>query len=88
MDMIKNEKRRATYTVNVPIQFTFAADNDLDCEELFKVATQELFKRLENGYFDVLTEKLEVPNKITHYTREEIRARNEMYDKIFRGLVL
>lgn len=75
-------KRRATYTVEVPIRFTYSADNDLTCMELIENAQQELNRRLENGYFDVLTEKLNVVDKKTHYTREELQAQKERWDEI------
>ena len=83
---MNREKRLATFTVKVPIQFTFAGDNNLDCEELIEAATKELYRRLSNGYFDIVEKDLEITNKITHYTREEIKARDEMWDRILRGL--
>ena len=87
---MEKKKRMATFTVKVPIQFTFAGDNELDCEdeEFFKVATTELYKRLHNGYFDVLENELERTKKVTHYTREEIRERNRQWDEIFMGVII
>ena len=85
---MEKKKRMATFTVKVPIQFTFAGDNDLDREEVIEVATAELYKRLNNGYFDVLENELEVPKKVTHYTREEIRERNRQWDEIFMGVII
>ena len=85
---MEKKKRMATFTVKVPIQFTFAGDNELDCEDLIKVATTELYKRLHNGYFDVLEKELEIPKKVTHYTREEIRERNRQWDEIFMGVII
>ena len=80
------KKRLATYTVQVPLQFTFAGDNLLDCDELIAVAKQELEKRLVNGYFDVLDKDISITNKITHYTREEIRERNRQWQKFLMGI--
>ena len=75
------KKRLATYTVQVPLQFTFAGDNLLDCDELIEEAKNELKKRLVNGYFDVLDKHISITNKITHYTREEIRERNRQWQE-------
>lgn len=75
-------ERRATYTVEVPIRFTFSDSNDLDRDKLINQAQEELNRRLENGYFDVLTKKLDVVNKVTHYTREEIQAQNKRWEEI------
>ena len=79
-------KRRATYTVEVPIRFTYSADNDLSGLELHKSAQDELKNRLVNGYFDVITKDLEVVDKVTHYTREEIREQNRMWDEILANI--
>ena len=78
-------ERKATYTVEVPIRFTFADKNMLSGDDLFKAAIAECHKRLESGYFDVLTQELHVRNKVTHYTREEIRERNRQWDEFVFG---
>jgi hypothetical protein len=75
-------KRRATYTVEVPIRFTYSADSDLDREQLLASAEKELEQRLINGYFDVLEKKLEIVDKVTHYTREEKLAQEKMWEDI------
>ena len=80
------KKRLATYTVQVPLQFTFAGDNELDRDELIEEAKKELEKRLVNGYFDVLDKDISITNKITHYTREEIRERNRQWQKFLMGV--
>ena len=80
------KKRLATYTVQVPLQFTFASDNLLDCDELIEEAKKELEKRLVNGYFDVLDKDISITNKITHYTREEIRERNRQWKEFLMGI--
>ena len=80
------KKRLATYKVKVPLQFTFAGDNDLDRDELIKACINELNKRLDNGYFDVLEDKLEVVDKTTHYTKEEIRERNRQWQEFLMGV--
>lgn len=83
---MKNEKRLATYTVEVPLKFTFAGDNLLDRDELISEALKELDKRLNNGYFDILEKKLSITDKVTHYTREEIRERNRQWAEFLRGI--
>lgn len=80
------EKRRATYTINVPIQITFATDNDLTPEELFEQSKAEVLKRLANGYFDVLLEKVDVVSKIKHRSREEIAEENRAWESFFSSL--
>ena len=75
-------ERRATYTVEVPIKFTYSADNDLDREELLASAEKELQNRLINGYFDVLTKRLNIVDKVTHFTREEKRAQEKEWEEI------
>ena len=81
---MRNEKKRqATYTISVPIQITFAADCDIEDEELYVLAEQEVEKRLVSGYFDVLTEKLDVVSKYPHRTREEILAEKAVWEEIF-----
>ena len=79
-------KRRATYTVEVPIRFTYSADSDLDREQLLISAEKELEQRLINGYFDVLDKKLQVVDKVTHFTREEIREQKKMWDEILNTM--
>ncbi len=79
------KKRLATYTVQVPLQFTFAGDNELDRDELIAVAKKELEKRLVNGYFDVLDKKISITNKITHYTLAEKREQNRQWAETLRG---
>ena len=85
---MEKKKRLATFTVKVPLQFTFAGDNELDCDDLIKTAKAELYKRLDNGYFDIVESELEIPKKVTHYTREELRERNRKWDEIFKGVTL
>ena len=80
---MKEVKRQATYTVEVPIRFTYSADNDLDCEELHKSAIKELEQRLVNGYFDILLKRLDVVDKVTHYTREEKKKMDEDWERFF-----
>lgn len=75
-------KRRATYTVEVPIRFTYLADNDMSLEELHISAEKELEQRLINGYFDVLNKKLEIVDKVTHYTREEKQEQDKRWAEI------
>ena len=77
-------KRQATYTAEVPIKFSFLADNELSGDELFEVAKKELMKVLASGYFDVETKRVEVVDKVTHYTKEEKEAQNKMWAEIFR----
>ena len=83
---MENQKRRATYTINVPIQITFAADNDLTAEELFEQSKGEVLRRLSNGYFDVLLEKVELIEKVKHRTREEIAEENKAWNDFFSSL--
>ena len=71
--------RRATYVIKVPIQFTFVADNDIDLDTLYRVANKELERRLENGYFDVLHEDIDVVSRRTHYSREELEAQRKSF---------
>lgn len=84
--MFKKGKRKATYTMSVPICFTFCGNDDWDCNDIFENAKKELFKRLENGYFDVFPEKLNVEKKLTHRTKEEIKKEKDEWDKFLRGL--
>ena len=81
--MKSEKKRQATYTINVPIQITFATDCDIDVEELYEKARKEVTKRLVSGYFDVLTEKVEVVDKLPHRTRQEILAEKKAWDEFF-----
>lgn len=84
--MINKETRMATYTMRVPLQFTFCGDNDWDCNEIFENAKKELYKRLANGYFDVLVEKLDVDKKMTHYTREELEEQDRAWLESIKGV--
>ena len=77
------KERLATYTVEVPIRFTFASSSNLDCKELHDACKKELKRRLENGYFDVLENKVEVVDKDIHYTREEKIEREKYWQMIF-----
>lgn len=77
--------RLAEFTVTVPFTFTFKADNDLDCRDLLKKAAHEFNMRLNRGelwHFDEC--KLEVTDKRTLYTPEEIRANKAAFEAIFR----
>lgn len=85
--MFKKETRKATYTMSVPLQFTFCGENNWDCNEIFENAKKELYKRLANGYFDVLVEKLDVEKKLTHRTKEEIKKEKEDWENFLKGLV-
>lgn len=78
------KKRQATYTVQVPIQFTFVYDNDIDLDELYKRITVEAYKRLtdgnpQSGYFDVLEKDIEIVNTCVHKTREEIEQEDRAW---------
>ena len=84
--MIKKETRKATYKMIVPLQFTFCGENDWDCDELYENAKKELYRRLANGYFDVLVEKLDVDKKMTHYTKEELEEQDKAWKEFLRGL--
>lgn len=80
-------ERRATYMVEVPIRFTYSAGNDLNEEEVLKSAEKELQNRLISGYFDVLTDKLDIVQKVTHYTREEKKAQNKAWEEIISFVI-
>ena len=82
MNIFEGRERKATYTVEVPIKFTFCASNSLDCYELHDAAKKELVRRLANGYFDVLGERAEVVDKVTHYTREEKLEQERLWNEI------
>lgn len=89
--MENEKKRQATYTINVPMQITFCADNDIDGEEFLKIAEKEVYKRttdghIECGYFDVLFEQMRIVKKETHRTREEIAEEKRAWDKFFSDL--
>ena len=74
--------RLAEFTVTVT--FTFKGENDLDCRDLLKRAAHEFNMRLNRGelwYFD--ESKLEVTDKRTLYTPEELKANNAKLDEIF-----
>ena len=69
---MKRENRKATYTMKVPIVFTFCADYGIEEEELYEIATKEAHRRLyENGYFDLLEKELDCIKEEVHKTREE-----------------
>ena len=84
--MRNSTKRQATYIINVPMQITFAADNDLTVEEFELKAKAEIQKRLCSGYFDVLTDDVKIVKKLTHRTKEEIRAEQIAWDNFFRSI--
>ena len=81
------EKRKVTYTVTLPIRFSFLADNDLTLDEFYEVVKSELNKRLEDGYFDILPEEYCVVNKVAHYTREEKLAQNRVWNEILSNML-
>lgn len=81
--MKSEKKRQATYTINVPLQITFAADCDITEEELYSTAEKEVYKRLASGYFDVLTAKIDVVSKLPHRTRQEILAEKKAWEEFF-----
>lgn len=83
---MEKKKRQATYTISVPMQITFVADNDLDADEFSEVAKQEVFKRLANGYFDVYPDKYDILKKETHYTTEEKRVSDLIFASLFGNL--
>ena len=85
MNIFENKERKATYTVEVPIKFTFCASNSLDCYELHEAAKKELVRRLVNGYFDVLSERAEVVDKVTHYTLEEKIQQEREWENFVNG---
>jgi ribosomal protein S17E len=81
---MEKKKRQATYTISVPMQITFVADNDLTPGEFEKVSTKEVLKRLANGYFDVFPEQYDIKKKIVHYTTEEKRISDLIFGSLFK----
>ena len=81
------KERLATYTVEVPLKFTFATNSDLGFNELYALALKELYKRLDNGYFDLVEKKLDIVNKVIHYTKEELAEQERIWKEIKKGLV-
>ena len=81
---MKEVKRQATYTVEVPISFTFDADYDLDSREARELAYKELDIRLINGKFKVFEKLLEVIHKDIHRTREEKERANREWEEFLR----
>lgn len=79
-------KRKATYTVEIPIRFTYTANNEMGDKEFLESVEKEVYKRLENGYFDVFIDKAEVVSKLTHRTREEIIAEKKKWDEFFESI--
>ena len=66
-------KRRATYTVELPIRFTFLAYNDMSNEEWKQCINRELNRVLDDGYLSTYEERAVVVKKDIHYTTEEKR---------------
>lgn len=76
-------KKNATYTVEVPIRFTFTEDKNLNGSDLISRAEQELEKRLVNGCFDIIADKLDVVSKVVHYSKKEKEEQNDFWAQIF-----
>ena len=87
MNIFEKRERKATYTVEIPIKFTFCGNNSLSGEDLLKEAIIECYKRLESGYFDVLEDKVEVVDKKTHYTLAEKKEMDKQWEMFILGIV-
>ena len=81
-------KRRATYTVEVPIRFRFSAEADIGEYERYAMAEKELEQRLINGRFEVLTKQLDIVDKAIIYTREEKQESQRQWEEIIKDLVI
>lgn len=80
------KERLATYTMEVPLRFTFVAGNNLTISEFYAMAEKELLKRLDNGYFDIVEEEMSVVKRIVHYTREELEEEERVWKELKKGL--
>lgn len=90
--MIKLKKvRKVTYTVNIPIQFTFCATNNLDIEEFHDLVVKEARKRLESGhiesgYFDILENDWCIRENKPHFSKEELLDQQRTDQILFPNL--
>ena len=90
--MIKLKKvRKVTYTVNIPIQFTFCATNDIDIEEFHDLVVKEARKRLESGhtesgYFDILENDWCIRENKPHFSKEELLEQQRTYSVLSASL--
>ena len=80
------EKRKATFTVTVPIQIVFVADNDVDADEFEKIVEKETYRKLVDGNFEVFTDRYDIAKKRTHYTDKELKAQKKIWDEIFNDV--
>lgn len=85
--MIKRDDLKATFTVTVPVKFTFVEDARLSGEDLFNKAVQYGYINLSKGNFDVLENETTIIKKDTHYTKEEREYLDNFWDNLTKGLI-
>ena len=78
------KKRNITYTIQVPIQITMVAENTLTPEELEERVDKEVCKRLLDGRFDVFTSDFTIKHQRPHFTAEEIKEQDRLWEEIFK----
>ena len=72
------KERKATFTVEVPVRFTFTAKAKIDCDKLIKMAERQAMLRLKGIDVRYDSNKVDIVNKQVEYTRED-KAKEDLF---------
>lgn len=73
--------RTATYTVKIPITFTFTAMANTENEKIYKMAQAYFDMRLGSGMIDYDEKDIAITKKL-NYTQEEREALNAYWKEV------
>ena len=73
--------RTATYTVNIPITFTFTAMANTENEKIYKMAQEYFDMMLGSGMIDYDEKDIAITKKL-NYTQEEREALNAYWKEV------
>ena len=81
------KERMATFTVEIPVRFTFRASANTESDVLIHVAMMEAQRRLYNADVDYKNSEIDIVNKKVEYTAEDIAEENAFWAKVLRAKV-
>ena len=76
------KERTATFTVEIPVRFTFKASAKTDSDVLLQVAAVEAQRRLYNADVEYKNSEIGIVNKEVEYTAEDRAEENAFWAKI------
>lgn len=79
------KNRTSTFIVEVPVKFTFTAREDINGDELNKLAVKEAERHILNGDVDWEDDKVSIVKEYKERTAADIAKENAFWSSVLGG---